>query len=95
MKMTFLKWLKHQTYRNDPVGDLARDVSRDRGPGRFKTEHAWIRHLEERNACSAALAAVRRAWTEFHEDPWNWRKAVSPDKVFPPEFAEMIAELER
>jgi hypothetical protein len=30
MKKTFIKWLKEQKDRQDPVGDLSRDVISDR-----------------------------------------------------------------
>lgn len=68
----FTAWLSEQGDRQDPVGDLARDVRSDAGqeclPSRTRTASAVRRHLvtvHGSDVCDAAVAALDRAETEW------------------------------
>lgn len=61
---TFMQWLMKQNKRNDPVGDLARDVKDDRRR-KPKSRKGWRRFLSDANACDGALHASEQAWNEY------------------------------
>jgi hypothetical protein len=63
----FVDWLKQQTWRRDPIGDLARDTRRDAGwPPPGKVSRAKLRaYLERHDAIPAAIAALDAAWDEW------------------------------
>ncbi len=65
-KSKFYRWLLRQLYRDDPIGDLARDVKRDKSfpiaSGSLKTIQA---HLKSRRACDESLQALEEAWSAF------------------------------
>lgn len=64
--MTFHGWLMRNRWREDPIGDLARDARHDaRWPRRGSQPEAFKAYLVRRGACSAALRALRCAWTEY------------------------------
>lgn len=64
--MGFTRWLCRQWRRDDPVGDLARDVRQDPDwPSRARTLAAYERYLVECGACDGAVRALRRAWHEW------------------------------
>jgi uncharacterized protein YozE (UPF0346 family) len=76
--VTFYAWVKSQRGRDDSVGDLARDIMRDRNfPRQADDYDALYFHLFEMGACPAALRAFDRAWAEFQraERTKQWRKA--------------------
>ncbi len=63
--ITFRKWLRHQETRNDPIGDLAQDMARDKGqvipnPSLNDLYH-WLRW----QACAPALEALIDAYREW------------------------------
>jgi hypothetical protein len=61
----FTDWLAQQHGRDDPVGDLARDATRDAlWPARGSFSDLYD-HLGELGASDAAFATLARAWTEF------------------------------
>ncbi|ABO60314.1 sterile alpha motif-like domain-containing protein (plasmid) [Burkholderia vietnamiensis] len=63
---SFLTWIKQQAKRDDPVGDLARDVRRDgNAPSGRVSKTGWLGYLRASNASSGAVAAFREAWDEF------------------------------
>jgi hypothetical protein len=63
--MTFNQWLFKQGERNDVVGDLAHDASRDR---RWPTgQRAQEDYLESMHACDGAKEALLEAWQEYYE----------------------------
>lgn len=63
---TFRKWLSDQRKRQDPVGDLARDVAADAEfPGSRATYDLIRAHLEDVGASPNALAALDRAIAEY------------------------------
>ncbi|MBE3597759.1 MAG: hypothetical protein IMX02_02800 [Limnochordaceae bacterium] len=62
----FTGWLRRQWRRDDPVGDLARDVRLDPDwPGRARRPQTYRRYLEQCGACEGALRALERAWVEW------------------------------
>jgi uncharacterized protein YozE (UPF0346 family) len=64
--MTLWEWLHEQRGRNDPVGDLARKVTADRGfPRKAMDLQECVRHLMRRRASGEAIVAMHRAW-------WEW-----------------------
>lgn len=67
--MTFRQWLKKQERRDDPVGDLARDMAQDKTfpPPRFNSVKTTVNYLRGRNACEGAETAAIRAWREYEE----------------------------
>ena len=68
--MTFLEWLTRQTWRRDPVGDLARDTRKDpTWPPPGKLNRARLRvHLEAQGAIPGALDALDAAWEEWDRE---------------------------
>ena len=62
----FHRWLQQQVKRNDPIGDLARDVKGDRKfPIADGTRAGIEAYLERRGAVPEAIRAFRAAWREF------------------------------
>lgn len=62
----FTKWLRQQEQRDDPIGDLARDLARDQyyrltNPGLNQIYN----YLRARGACDEALAALVEAYREW------------------------------
>ncbi len=65
----FSAWLRQQHTRQDPVGDLARDMRRDHAwPPRANTPRTFERHLERMGACDGANEALQRAFTEWQTE---------------------------
>ncbi|WP_175857341.1 YozE family protein [Burkholderia anthina] len=63
---SFLAWIKQQAKRDDPVGDLARDVKSDgNAPNGRVSKTGWLGYLRASNASSGAIEAFREAWDEF------------------------------
>lgn len=63
---SFGVFLKSMSKRQDPIGDLARDLKdeiRQNGmkASRFKTPAAFRKHLEKHNACDGAFDALVEA----------------------------------
>ena len=63
---TFTDWLLQQADRDDPVGDLSRDVARDPDwPGSSRSLSRLLVYLHNRGACEGAIAVLRAAWREW------------------------------
>lgn len=63
---TFYGWLQKNTRRNDPIGDLAKDVRRDTDFPRDSTDVEWMHyHLSAKMACPEAHAALDDAWALY------------------------------
>ena len=63
---TFTNWLSLQAERQDPIGDLARDVAVDpRWPRSAKTVESYEQYLAQRGADPNAIAALFDAWAEY------------------------------
>lgn len=64
----FHKWLEGQRGRNDPVGDLARDVLGDKGfPLGASTRHEVEDYLSRYG--NHVIQSVRQAWREYQSPP--------------------------
>ena len=63
--MKFSEWLKHFSGQQNSIGDLARDVLRDRTAPALNSRQEWRLHLDSRNACDGALDAFERAWAKY------------------------------
>ena len=63
----FSTWLRAQRGRDDPVGDLALDVSADRSARGLRTTTQVLMHLIRRGACTEARLAFREAAREYRE----------------------------
>ncbi len=69
MKESFCSWLSKQTDRDDPIGDLARDVrddsSRPHGNSGYRK---WFGHIRIRSySNSLVMDAFRKAWREYED----------------------------
>lgn len=67
MRETFTKWLLQQAGRDDPIGDLSRDVARDPDwpAGSDANLGELAGYLRSMGACRGALQALRKAWREW------------------------------
>jgi len=72
--MSFRDWLHKQRHRDDPVGDLAKDVESETSGERIeygrvrtrpRTLRGWEEHIENAGACDGAILALHRAWKEY------------------------------
>ena len=66
--MDFYSWVTRQVDRDDPVGDLAMDISGDSEcPTSSSSLSEWAQYLRSRNACIEAMNALVTAFKEFSE----------------------------
>lgn len=70
MAQSFGTWLKAQTHRDDPIGDLASDFLRDLAATRQSVPSRWspkaLRHrLMDLDACDGAFEALATAAKEW------------------------------
>ena len=63
--MKFSEWLKQFAGQQNAIGDLARDVLRDRTAPTLNSRQDWRLHLDSRNACNGALDVFERAWAKY------------------------------
>lgn len=63
--MKFSEWLKRFIGQQSAIGDLARDVLRDRTAPALNSRQEWRLHLDSRNACDGALDAFELAWKRY------------------------------
>lgn len=65
--MSFVEWLRKQTRRRDPVGDLARDARADHSwpPQGKPSRSRYHGYLVRQGAIPAALDALDVAWEEW------------------------------
>lgn len=64
--MTFNAWLKGQRKRDDPIGDLSRDVIADMGwPRRTQKLQVLQEYMKRKMASQEALLALEDAWKEY------------------------------
>jgi len=64
---TFFDWIKTQVLRDDPVGDLAKDIVEDAKSNglEYKTADDWKRHVKFIASNEGALDALKRARKEY------------------------------
>lgn len=65
--MTFKAWLMLQKKREDPVGDLARDVLKDRTWPLTQDMVKLRQHVLNRGSLENALLALDRAYSEYQK----------------------------
>lgn len=63
--MTFVDWLSRHVKRDSPLGDLARDVSRDKEFPISNSKEDIETHLHRKHACNEAVNTFRRAWSSY------------------------------
>ena len=71
--MTFLQWLEKQEYRDDPVGDFAKDARRAvlRSGTAYLGDaglQGWADHLRMHQAAPESFKALRQAWREYNHE---------------------------
>nr|VFK23057.1 MAG: YozE SAM-like fold [Candidatus Kentron sp. LPFa] len=65
-KISFLEWLDEQSDRDDPIGDLSKDVKRDKRSSNVPNDKdSWIEHLKLAGACLDVIEALEEAWDEY------------------------------
>jgi hypothetical protein len=63
---TFPDWLVRQAHRDDPVGDIARDMLDDpRWPNGERLLAEYFDYLIAERASQLALQALQQAWDEW------------------------------
>ena len=69
--MSFYHWILEQTHRNDPIGDLAKDIELDFTETKVKrkprTLDQWEAHLGCRGCSYVALVTLEEAYKEYVE----------------------------
>jgi uncharacterized protein YozE (UPF0346 family) len=67
-RSSFHKYMTAQVDREDPIGDLARDMRDDRNwPAGRETRQRLLNHLVSAHACEDALTVFDAAWKEYEE----------------------------
>ena len=65
----FTDWLSEQRDRDDPIGDLARDMLDDSyWPSTCESLSGLLTYLAHRGACEGAIRALTQAWGRFLEE---------------------------
>lgn len=65
---TYYEWLIKQTYRRDPVGDLARDIEADKeNLPDHKTKNSLLNHLIVNDVEDEGIVAFHESWREYKE----------------------------
>ena len=77
MAKTFYSWLRQQRWRDDEVGDLARDVWDDRKNIRDHSVSGIKYRMLTAGACFEALEALDTAVAEFHLKEVNYVKNIA------------------
>jgi hypothetical protein len=65
--MTFTSWLRKQIRRDDPVGDLARDVVVDPTWPHTRGYFGFHWYLQKIRACEGAQRSLSQAWAEWSQ----------------------------
>jgi len=71
--MRFNEWLMQFEKKDNPLGDLARDVRHDNYVPNEDNLRDWENHLIRRNACSDALKTLIAAFKK-----WKKSSAMTP-----------------
>jgi hypothetical protein len=62
---TWGRWLKAQRFRDDPIGDLARDWLTDCGHRKYSSPGGVRKELDRHRACEGAYEALDEAIKEW------------------------------
>lgn len=65
-KQSFYMWLRQQRWRDDEIGDLARDIWDDRRNIRERTVNGIYLRMLTAGACLEAFQALDNAISEYH-----------------------------
>jgi uncharacterized protein YozE (UPF0346 family) len=65
--VTFKAWLQLQKKRDDPVGDLSRDVLKDREWPITQDMVKLRQYMVKRGSVESALTALDRAYSEYQK----------------------------
>ena len=71
--MNFISWLRKQNKREDPIGDLSRDMIdakfkfNPESPGNAYEQLKSSIHFSSASVVSGALGALDEAWAEFNK----------------------------
>ena len=63
--MSFAKWLMQFVEENSPLGDLARDVAKDKNFPRSRRYETIYSYLNDSGASDACINAFDEAWEKF------------------------------
>ena len=63
--MSFAKWLMQFVEENSPLGDLARDVAKDKNFPRSRRYETIYSSLEDGGASDACMNVFEEAWEKF------------------------------
>jgi uncharacterized protein YozE (UPF0346 family) len=68
-KKTFYQWIRKQKFRNDEVGDIAKDILLDINfPKYVITSHKKIEdYLKSNNASDCCINSFKIAWDEYNK----------------------------
>ncbi len=72
--MTFKAWLMLQMKRDDPVGDLARDILKDPTWPRTQDTVKLRQYMVKRGSVENALLALDRAYSEYQKQSERLRE---------------------
>lgn len=65
VELSFTDWLKRHSNRNSPLGDLAKDMIRDKNWPAYNSLDAYRTYLQFQNAYYGAMEALDRAWKSY------------------------------
>jgi len=72
MSKSFYSWLSQFKNDSTPVGDLARDVSFDKGFPHHSVSRKHLRdYLESMGACDSAMSIFEEAFSHYEQDAKN------------------------
>ena len=63
--MSFAKWLMQFAEENSPLGDLARDVAKDKNFPRSRRYETIYSYLEDGDASDACMNVFEEVWEKF------------------------------
>lgn len=63
---TFVSWLLKQNGRDDPIGDLSCDISRDKSfPSNTASFNDVKSYFEGKSVCAEVIEALNEAYSEY------------------------------
>ncbi len=65
VELSFTDWLKRHSNRDSPLGDLARDMSRDKSWPTYNSLDEYRSYLRFQNAYYGAIETLNRAWKRY------------------------------
>lgn len=65
VELSFTDWLKRHVNRDSPLGDLTRDMGRDKGWPTYNSLDEYLSYLRFQNAYYGAIDTLSRAWKSY------------------------------